>query len=302
MKKPVDQIGVTRYALFGEELAGEDPEFIHIEEIQTRSSLYEWRITPHVHQRMFQIVFIAEGPVEAHLENRTHTAAGPCAITVPGGAVHSFTFTGETIGYVVTAADTIAMDARFRRARRFFETLVKEPNILDFSKVPDEASFIHTSLRQMAREFNHAFQGRSSMLDWLLRVVMLAVARQAQTEDPATVGARGYARETFARFTRLVEDQYRAHWSVKDYAEELALSPARLNRLCQSFAGKGTQDIIHGRIILEAQRLLTYTNATSAMVAYELGFQDPAYFTRFFRKRTGKTPSEFRLDLARQRA
>ena len=88
MKKPVSQIGVTRYALFGEELAGEDPEFIHIEDIRTRSRLYEWRITPHVHQRMLQIVFVAEGSVQVHLEDRTQSLDGPCAITIPGGAVH----------------------------------------------------------------------------------------------------------------------------------------------------------------------------------------------------------------------
>ena len=293
MKKPVSQIGVTRYALFGEELAGEDPEFIHIEDIRTRSRLYEWRITPHVHQRMLQIVFVAEGTVQVHLEDRTQSLEGPCAITIPGGAVHSFTFSEGTVGYVVTAADTIAMDARFRRARRFFEALMKEPHILDFSDAPDDADFIHTSLMQMAREFSQTLQGRSSMLDWLLRVVMMAVARRAETEAAST-GARGYAHETFARFTGLVEDHYREHWPVGDYARALAMSPARLNRLCQSFAGKPTQDIIHARVALEARRLLTYTNATSAMVAYELGFQDPAYFTRFFRKRTGKTPSQFR--------
>lgn len=286
---------VVRYALFGEELTGEDPEFLHIEEIQTRSRLYAWRIAPHVHRRMFQIVYVIDGPATVRLESQTRAVAGPCVITVPSGAVHSFVFAPETKGYVVSAADTVVLDARFRRARAVFDSLASVPRIVDFSSAPMEAVQLARLMTEMMNEFSGNRAGRLSMLDWMFRIGMMAIARQAHSVE-AAVGTRGYARETFQRFVQLVEDKYRARWSVKDYAEALALSPARLNRLCLAFAGKGTQEIIHARLTLEAQRLLTYTSATSAMVAYEIGFQDPAYFTRFFRKRTGKTPSCFRVE------
>ena len=74
------------------------------------------------------------------------------------------------------------------------------------------------------------------------------------------------------------------------------MSQARLNRLCMAFSGKTALELVHARVALEAQRLLTYTSATASMVAYELGFQDPAYFSRFFSRQTGKAPGAWRSE------
>ena len=119
--------GVERYGLFGEVPGGDNPEFIHIEDIQSRSSLYEWRITPHVHRRMFQIVFVVDGPATVHLDGKVRNVTGPASISIPGGVVHSFTFTPGTIGYVVTVSEVLLVDARYRRSRKIFEPLPRDP-------------------------------------------------------------------------------------------------------------------------------------------------------------------------------
>ncbi len=288
-------IGVTIYALFGEEGVVEDPEFIHIEDIRTRSRLYEWRISAHSHPRMFQIVYIVSGAVAMRIEGQASKVKGPCAITISPGAVHSFAFQPDTEGYVLTTADTLLSDARYIRSRPLIEPLLAHPNTVTLSKTPEKAAFLQGIFSGMMQEFSQSLPGRSSMLDWMLRTVLLTLSRQqAMAEQPK--GRRGYARNTFRKFTQLVEDHYREHLTVEDYAEKLAMSAARLNRLCKTFGGKPAKEIVHARLILEARRLLTYTNATSAEVAYELGFQDPAYFTRFFRNRTGTTPTAFRKE------
>lgn len=291
--KRTEGIGVTIYALFGEEGAAEDPEFIHIEDIVSRSSLYEWHISTHAHHRMFQVVYIVSGGVVVDMEGKASTLKGPCAITVPPGAVHSFAFQPDTVGYVLTSADTLLLDARYMPSRPLIDPLLSEPQTIDFSASPETATFVQNLLDAIMREFAQAMPGRSSMLDWLLHSVVLALARQAAMDQPAP-GRRGYSRETFSSFLKLVEDNYRKHLNVGDYARKLAMSPARLNRLCRTFADRPAQEILHARLALEAQRLLTYTAATSAQIAYELGFQDPAYFTRFFRRQTGETPNAFR--------
>jgi AraC family transcriptional regulator, transcriptional activator of pobA len=292
MKKAAG-IGVTIYALFGEQGTAEDPEFIHIEDIKSRSRLYEWRISAHAHHRMFQIVYIVSGAVAMRIEGKTAKAKGPCAITIPPGAVHSFSFQPDTIGYVLTSADTLLLDTRYMRSRPLIDPLLSQPKTVDFSTSPEAASFVQNLMAATMREFAQAQPGRSSMLDWLLHSIVLTLARQVAMGQ-SMGGRRGYARETFASFLKLVEDHYRKHINVSDYADMLAMSSARLNRLCRTFAGKPAQEIIHARLVLEAQRLLTYTSATSAQVAYELGFQDPAYFTRFFKRQTGETPNTFR--------
>jgi len=74
----------------------------------------------------------------------------------------------------------------------------------------------------------------------------------------------------------------------------LRIAPARLNRLCLKLAGKRAFEITQERLMLEACRKLTYVPAGIASIAYELCFQDPAYFSRLFKKLIGVTPNEFR--------
>jgi AraC family transcriptional activator of pobA len=100
--------------------------------------------------------------------------------------------------------------------------------------------------------------------------------------------------ERLRRFRQLLEANHLKHWPVQRYARELALSESSLNRLCMSL-GLGTAfEAIQQRLALEAQRRLIFVAGPVAMIAAELGFKDPAYFCRFFRKHTGVSPTVFR--------
>lgn len=286
---------VTRFALYGEKPGAEDPEFVHIEDIQVRSSLYQWRIAPHLHRRMFQIVQVIEGPAEVLIEDRTEDVEGPCAICVPGNVVHGFGFTPETIGYVVTVSETLLLDSGNRDGRGLFDPLLVEARILSFRSDPARARFVSTLMEQMAYEFQARELGRNAMFEWLFHALLMAIRRQVATERESAE-PHGEDRERFSEACRLIEDRYREHMTVAACADRLGMSQPRLNRLCHRFAGKTFLDLQHDRLALEAQRHLIYTAATVEMVAYELGFADPAYFCRFFKRRTGRTPSEFRRD------
>ncbi|CCQ74508.1 helix-turn-helix domain-containing protein [Magnetospira sp. QH-2] len=284
---------ISHYALYGEREAEDDPEFIHIEDIRTRSRLYDWTITPHAHPRMYQFVYLVAGSAEVWLDQELHLAEAPCAVGIPGGVVHAFTFQPETVGWVLTVSELLLIDARYRRSRKLFDPLTREPIVLAFDDNPDEAAVIETMLEQMQGEFSWPQLGRGFMCDWLIRIVLMTARRQLdrQAPQPEKVGQR---RELYGRFRQLVEEHYRNHWPISAYAEALNLSQARLNRLCKSFADKGAGDLVQDRLALEAQRHLIYTSVTVEMIAYELGFQDPGYFSRFFKRRTGMAPGRFR--------
>lgn len=288
-----DSTGISSYGLFGELKTREDPEFVHIEKIKTRSRLYDWRISPHNHQRMLQFVYIADGRAEVWLDQGVSTAVGPVAVSIPGGVVHAFDFLPGTDGWVLTVSELLLIDARYRRSRKLFEPLFADALILPFKDDPDSGSMIGTALAQIYSEFQWPRLGRSSMFEWLIRTILMTVRRQMDSQmiQPDSLDQK---HQIFSRFRRLLEDHYREHWPVADYADNLALSQARLNRLCKSFTASGAGDLIQSRLVVEAQRLLIYTSATSSMIAYDLGFQDPAYFSRFFKRRTGLSPSRFR--------
>ena len=81
---------------------------------------------------------------------------------------------------------------------------------------------------------------------------------------------------------------------MEAYARALAISAQRLNRICRDFSGKTAIELAHERVMLEAQRHLVYSAAPVEAIAYDLGFKDPGYFCRFFKRRSGLSPGGYR--------
>ncbi|MEH6617909.1 MAG: helix-turn-helix domain-containing protein, partial [Porticoccus sp.] len=100
--------------------------------------------------------------------------------------------------------------------------------------------------------------------------------------------------EYFNQFTLLINQDFSAHRKVESYARELGITAPYLNNLCQQLVQKNALHLIHERLLLEAKRNLIYTVLSISEIAYQLGFSDPAYFTRFFKRLTNQSPKEFR--------
>ncbi|TNF41496.1 MAG: helix-turn-helix domain-containing protein, partial [Bacteroidetes bacterium] len=96
------------------------------------------------------------------------------------------------------------------------------------------------------------------------------------------------------QFNQLVDKYHAQIHHVKEYAELMGESPVQLNRAIKSVSGKTASDLIIERLILEAKRLLLFSDLSNKEVAYKLNYDDPSYFTRIFRRKTGYTPTEFR--------
>lgn len=99
------------------------------------------------------------------------------------------------------------------------------------------------------------------------------------------------------QFKYLLEKNFKELHFVKDYADLLALSPFQLNKMVENITGKNASDLIINRIVLEAKRLLAFTNLSNKEIAFQMNYPDPSYFTRIFHKKAGFTPSGFREQL-----
>ena len=86
----------------------------------------------------------------------------------------------------------------------------------------------------------------------------------------------------------VVEARYLEHWPAQRFARELGLSETGLNRLCRRLTGLTAFELIQQRVTLEARRKLVYSAHSVSSIAAELGFKDPAYFCRFFRRRSNR--------------
>lgn len=98
------------------------------------------------------------------------------------------------------------------------------------------------------------------------------------------------------RFRGLIEQHIASPWSVNDYCRALGVRPAELGAACKEAIGRTPGSLIQEHRLLRAMRELRHTAASAAEIAYRVGFNDPAYFSRFFRRHTGRSPVEFRRD------
>lgn len=103
--------------------------------------------------------------------------------------------------------------------------------------------------------------------------------------------------ELLHRFKQVLNDRFREISSIREFADLLHINPNYLNIVVKETTGKTANTLIHERVFLEAKRLLIQKEADITQIAYDLGFKDASYFSRFFRKASGQSPSEFRTDM-----
>lgn len=281
---------VPQFALYGEATGADNAEFVHIELIETRSRLHDWHISHHTHRGLFQVLFLLAGHVRASVDGAVWERDGPVAITIHPSVVHGFEFTHKAQGYVLTLDQQVVFAAAGSEGD-IFSPLFVQPLAIDLP--PQARERIEGLLGNLIAEASWPHYGHTLMLEWLARSVMLLLVRVHAEHRFAGQSGHGEF-ELFTRFRAEVERNFRQQWRVGQYADALRVSPARLNRLCLKLAGKSAFDIAQDRLMLEACRKLTYAPSPIASIAYELGFQDPAYFSRLFKKRVGVTPKQFR--------
>lgn len=283
---------IPQFALYGESAAHEAAELVHVELIETRSRQYDWHIARHTHRGLFQLLFLLSGRVRATIDDVLWDCEGPTVITVHPSVVHGFEFFNPAQGYVLTLDQSVLFGQQGEHAERFAALFI-EPLRLQFAPDAEVLGRLQELLGQMMKEFLTPLNGHALMLDWLARCLLLLLLReQSDRCASATIGRADF--DTFSRFRALVDVRYREQWSVAQYATKLKMTESRLNRLCLRLGGKSAFETIQQRLILEARRKLTYVPASVSSVAYELGFQDPAYFSRVFKRHTGMTPMQFR--------
>jgi AraC family transcriptional activator of pobA len=128
----------------------------------------------------------------------------------------------------------------------------------------------------------------------LLVALFVQIARISQGVHTSEGHNRSRKAATIERFRALMDERCRRRVPVESYAQELGVSLGQLTRLCREVLGMSTIEAINARVVHEARRELVYSSLSIKQVAAELGFDDEAYFGRFFKKQTGMRPTEFR--------
>ncbi|PCE63069.1 helix-turn-helix domain-containing protein [Sediminicola luteus] len=158
---------------------------------------------------------------------------------------------------------------------------------------PEQCRKFETLHEVFLDEFSTSDNIQGDMLQMLLKRLIIVCTRLAK--DQLIVQKLDNDQiDIIRKFNFLVDMHFREKRKVSDYADMLFKSPKTLSNLFSIYNQKSPQQIIQDRLALEAKRLMLYTDKQTQEIAYELGFNDPAHFSRFFKRMTGKSASAFR--------
>lgn len=206
------------------------------------------------------------------------------------GQVHKLELAADTTGFL------LEFDLSFYQPRNTIaEHRWKKASSKNFCEV-EAAKFkkLYTYLASIFDEYSLKQEGYLEAIKANLDLFFLEYIRQSKNPSSIAKSESGYIQERFEELVRLLETNIVRMKNVSDYADLLSLSPYQLNSIAKTSVGKTVSDLINDQIILEAKRHLIATPAQVKEVADQLGYEDPSYFIRFFKKHTGQSPDTFR--------
>lgn len=135
-----------------------------------------------------------------------------------------------------------------------------------------------------------------SIIQAYLHILLAQVQRHIDTTD-TTVNSKKYLVQ-FKQFKQVLEEHFVENKTAKFYADKLHITQHHLNLICKEITNNTATEIIRARSILDAKRLLTFTNKTISEIAFELNFTDSSYFAKTFKSITNKTPQDFKNEMS----
>ena len=206
------------------------------------------------------------------------------------GQVHKLELTADTSGFL------LEFDLSFYQPKNTIaEHIWKKASGKNYCEV-EAARFqkLHTHLAAIFHEYNMKQEGYIEAIKANLDLFFLEYIRQSKNPNSIAKSENGYIQERFEELLGLLETNIVSMKNVSDYADLLSLSAYQLNSIAKTSVGRTVSDLINDQIILEAKRHLIATPAQVKEVADQLGYEDPSYFIRFFKKHTGLSPDAFR--------
>ena len=249
--------------------------------------------TPHRHT-YYEILFIEEGQGFHEIDFHSYTMQGTGMHFVTPGQVHLLTFAAPCQGFIVAFSEdfyTFYNPGSPSLSHFPFFQINKRQPVLRLSQ--SERHYFHNILENMVED-HLSSEPDQNMLGQYLGLLLQKCAIINQKVSYSHSKSAASIPEMVGRFQELVEKNFREMHEVQQYATILNVSPDYLSKIIKRFLGVQTQEYILDKLLLEAKRLLVFTNLSSKEIAYHIHMDDPSYFGRIFKRKSGLTPNEYR--------
>lgn len=272
------------------------PEFFDSEEGQT---VYD----THTHS-FYEIIWFQEGGGTHYVDFVPHPVKENTFFFISPGQLHSYDHSRQK-GVVIKFIPSFLNDESATEDIYLKYSVFHAYDTLPYLVIDDESRIRSIShiMRSIEKEITlQGLFGHHRIMQALTRVLLIVFERSVRKasltnnadewDKPTTYNQNVHAH--FVKFRRALEKEYHHMHNVKDYAELLGVSTKYLNMVVKQCSRKSPLQIINDRILLEAKRQLKYSNKLIKDIAHDLGYEDPSYFVKQFKREIGMLPSDFR--------
>ena len=280
---------IPSYHLYGSHAIGASSPFFNIAPLAHFEKGKFWRHA-HRHSNLFQAVWITAGSGKVMIDTEDYMLQEGSFCFISPGVVHSCIGSNVFEGLIMHFTPDFFIS---ERGQQKLKQLGQGTGFFNLTLEPSHGDEIEAALLGIQTEFEKGYADWEEVVYAYLNIIATQLTRHTHTSQSHN-GTRQAGTILVQRFKKLIDAHYREYRSVKDYAAILNVTPSYLNDTVKSATGKTAGDTIRNRIILEAKRMLLFSELSVSEIAYSLKYEDTAYFWRMFKKSVGLSPGKFR--------
>jgi len=251
---------------------------------------------PHRHD-FYQIMWVLKGSGFHIIDSIRYEVKPHTLFFMSPGQMHDLDLSEDTTGH------TLSFSQEFFSFKMHNRQSLTEIPVYDYENLnsalyldAQQAAELYPVLQAIIEEYNREENGHEEVIWSYLRVFLLKASRLIPKAPAVDASSRSLLLSR--RFKSLLEKNFRSMDNPAEYARLLKVTERALNEATRTTLGFTASQLIRERVMLEAKRLLLHSEISVSEVADRLGFDDPAYFSRCFKKHTSRSPLEFRQSLA----
>ena len=249
---------------------------------------------PHRHD-FFEVLYLAKGSGYHVIDNNKYQIKPPCVFFMSPGQAHKLELSQDIEGFIFLFTEEFYRINQTNINRLlefpFFFTLQRNnPPLL--LKSQSDIAFLETLFKRGISEADKKGRASLEQIRAILNLLLITSSNLYPSDDMLASSGKGHI--LVKRFYQLVEENFQKNWHIKQYADQLAITPNHLTQTVRRLTGKTSNEIITSKQVLEIKRLLVHTNMGVTEIANHMNFVDQSYFTKFFKKSTGTTPLKYR--------
>ncbi len=254
----------------------------------------EANFAPHRH-KFYELLYLTGGQGEHIVDFKNYELSPPVLYFLSPEQIHFWNLSEKLKGYVFLFNEDFLVSSLIDRGNMeidFFQDMMECPS---FSLNPEQQTTLEPLIQAMVAEYNGKEESQQSVLQAYFHIFLVTIQRICgePQENPEQSSL-------LRQFKKCIGTDINCNIDVKKYAAKLGVSVSHLRNTIREQTGKSPNQLIRHAVIMEAKRLLIHTDLSAAEISYSLGFEDPSYFGRYFKREAGVSPRGFKSQISKK--